>query len=89
MWHLQKPKDSFISNFRPKAEIITFTTKDKTLNQLNLLWGVEQFPIERKETFSEMLKSANDFLIKEKNIIKVIKLLLLLVHLRMWKQQQI
>jgi pyruvate kinase len=55
-----------ISNFRPKAEIITFTTKDKTLNQLNLLWGVEQFPIERKETFSEMLKSANDFLIKEK-----------------------
>jgi len=55
-----------ISNFRPKAEIITFTTKDKTLNQLNLLWGVEQFPIERKATFSEMLKSANDFLIKEK-----------------------
>ena len=55
-----------ISNFRPKAEIITFTTKDKTLNQLNILWGVEQFPIERKETFSEMLKSANDFLIKEK-----------------------
>ena len=55
-----------ISNFRPKAEIITFTTKDKTLNQLNILWGVEQFPIERKETFSEMLKSANDFLIEEK-----------------------
>ncbi len=55
-----------ISNFRPKAEIITFTTKDKTLNQLNILWGVKQFPIERKETFSEMLKSANDFLIEEK-----------------------
>ena len=55
-----------ISNFRPKAEIITFTTKDKTLNQLNILWGVSQFPIERKETFSEMLKSANDFLIEEK-----------------------
>ena len=55
-----------ISNFRPKAEIITFSTKDKTLKQLNLLWGVEQFPIEKKETFSEMLKSANDFLIKEK-----------------------
>ena len=55
-----------ISNFRPKAEIITFTTKDKTLNQLNILWGVNQFPIERKETFSEMLKSANDFLIEEK-----------------------
>tara|TARA_B100001057_G_scaffold494839_1_gene592281 strand:+ start:694 stop:2091 length:1398 start_codon:yes stop_codon:yes gene_type:complete len=55
-----------ISNFRPKAEIITFTTKDKTLNQLNILWGVNQFPIERKETFSEMLKSANDFLMEEK-----------------------
>ena len=46
--------------------IITFSTKDKTLKQLNLLWGVEQFPIEQKETFSEMLKSANDFLVKEK-----------------------
>ena len=55
-----------ISNFRPKAEIITFSTKDKTLKQLNLLLGVEQFPIEKKETFSEMLKSANDFLVKEK-----------------------
>ena len=55
-----------ISNFRPKAEIMTFSTKDKTLKQLNLLWGVEQFPIEKKETFSEMLKSANDFLVKEK-----------------------
>ena len=55
-----------ISNFRPKAEIITFSTRDKTLKQLNLLWGVEQFPIEKKETFSEMLKSANDFLVKEK-----------------------
>ena len=55
-----------ISNFRPKAEIITFSTKDKTLKQLNLLWGVEQFPMEKKETFSEMLKSANDFLVKEK-----------------------
>jgi pyruvate kinase len=55
-----------ISNFRPQAEIITFTTKIKTLNQMNLLWGVNQYPIERKNTFSEMLKSANDFLITEK-----------------------
>ena len=62
-----------ISNFRPKAEIITFTTKKKTLNQMNLLWGVDQFLIQREEHFSEMLKTANDFLINEKNIIKVIK----------------
>ena len=56
-----------ISNFRPKAEIITFSTKDKTLKQLNLFWGVEQFHIDKKEHFSEMLKSANDFLLEEKN----------------------
>ena len=55
-----------ISNFRPQAEIITFSTKQKTLNQMNLLWGVVQYPMERKEHFSEMLKSANDFLITEK-----------------------
>ena len=59
-----------ISNFRPKAKIITFTTKVKTLNQLNLFWGVEQFHIDRKEHFSEMLKSANDFLLEEKNFNK-------------------
>ena len=56
-----------ISNFRPKAKIITFTTKIRTLNQLNLFWGVEQFHIDKKEHFSEMLKSANDFLLEEKN----------------------
>ena len=56
-----------ISNFRPKAKIITFTTKVRTLNQLNLFWGVEQFHIGRKEHFSEMLKSANVFLLEEKN----------------------
>ena len=56
-----------ISNFRPKAKIITFTTKVRTLNQLNLFWGVEQFHIDKKEHFSEMLKSANDFLLEEKN----------------------
>jgi len=55
-----------ISNFRPQAEIITFSTRKKTLNQMNLLWGVVQYPMERKEHFSEMLKSANDFLITEK-----------------------
>ena len=59
-----------ISNFRPKAKIITFTTKVRTLNQLNLFWGVEQFHIDRKEHFSEMLKSANDFLLEEKNFNK-------------------
>ena len=55
-----------ISNFRPKAKIITFTTKKKTMNQMNLLWGVDQFLIQREEHFSEMLKTANDFLINEK-----------------------
>jgi pyruvate kinase len=59
-----------ISNFRPKAKIITFTTKIRTLNQLNLFWGVEQFHIDKKEHFSEMLKSANDFLLEEKNFNK-------------------
>ena len=59
-----------ISNFRPQAEIITFSTKNKTLNQMNLLWGVVQYPMERKEHFSEMLKSANDFLITEKKYSK-------------------
>ncbi len=56
-----------ISNYRPKAPIITFTSKEKTLKQLNILWGVEQYKIDRKETINEMLQLANDFLKKEKN----------------------
>ena len=55
-----------ISNYRPKSPIITFTSKSKTYNQMSLLWGVEQYKIERRNTFEEMLSDANDFLKNEK-----------------------
>ena len=55
-----------ISNYRPKSPIITFTSKSKTYNQMSLLWGVEQYKIDRRNTFEEMLSDANDFLKNEK-----------------------
>ena len=38
-----------ISNYRPEAPIFTFTSIDKTYNQMNILWGVEQIKITRLE----------------------------------------
>ena len=59
-----------ISNHRPDAPIFTFTTVEKTFNQLNLIWGVEQIKIERLETTDEMFAIANQWLTQEMNFIK-------------------
>jgi pyruvate kinase len=56
-----------ISNYRPRSPILTFTTKEKTYKQMNLLWGVDQFMMERKETFEEMLQEADSILSKSLN----------------------
>ncbi len=59
-----------ISNHRPNASIFTFTTTDKTFNQLNLIWGVEQIKIDRLETTDEMFAIANKWLLNEKKFSK-------------------
>ncbi len=59
-----------LSNHRPDAPIFTFTTIDKTYNQLNLLWGVEQVKINRLETTDEMFSIANKWLKAEMNFKK-------------------
>mgnify|MGYP003333557743 FL=1 len=59
-----------ISNHRPDAPIFTFTTVEKTFNQLNLIWGVEQIKIERLETTDEMFAIANQWLTEEMNYLK-------------------
>ena len=59
-----------ISNFRPSAPIITFSAKDLTLRQMNILWGVEQTKIERFDTTEEMFKIANSWLQTHKNFKK-------------------
>lgn len=56
-----------ISNYRPRSPILTFTTKEKTYKQMNMLWGVDQFMMERKETFEEMLQEADSILSKSLN----------------------
>ena len=59
-----------ISNFRPSAPIITFSAKDLTLRQMNILWGVEQIKIERFDTTEEMFKIADSWLQTHKNFKK-------------------
>ncbi|MDB3984323.1 pyruvate kinase [Acidimicrobiia bacterium] len=51
-----------ISNFRPSAPIITFSAKDLTLRQMNILWGVEQTKIDRFDTTEEMFQLADSWL---------------------------
>jgi pyruvate kinase len=59
-----------ISNFRPSAPIISFSAKDLTLRQMNILWGVEQTKIERFDTTEEMFKIADSWLQTHKNFKK-------------------
>ena len=59
-----------ISNFRPSAPIITFSAKDLTLRQMNILWGVEQTKIERFDTTEEMFQIAESWLQTHKNFKK-------------------
>ena len=59
-----------ISNHRPDAPIFTFTTVEKTFNQLNLIWGVKQIKIDRLETTDEMFAIANQWLTEEMNFLK-------------------
>tara|TARA_A100001035_G_scaffold279346_1_gene280480 strand:+ start:183 stop:1580 length:1398 start_codon:yes stop_codon:yes gene_type:complete len=59
-----------ISNYRPEAPIFTMTTIDKTYNQMNLLWGVQQIKIHRLETTPEMFEIADTWLQNNKNFKK-------------------
>ena len=59
-----------ISNYRPEAPIFTMTTIDKTYNQMNILWGVQQIKIERLETTSEMFEIADTWLQNNKKFKK-------------------
>lgn len=59
-----------ISNYRPDAPIITFSAKDLTLRQMNILWGVEQAKIERFDTTEEMFEIADSWLQSNKNFKK-------------------
>ena len=56
-----------ISNYRPQAPVFTFTSIDKTYNQMNILWGVEQIKITRLNTTDEMFKIADSWLQNNKN----------------------
>ena len=59
-----------ISNYRPEAPIFTMTTIDKTYNQMNILWGVQQIKIDRLETTSEMFEIADTWLQNNKKFKK-------------------
>ncbi|WP_196891282.1 pyruvate kinase [Aureivirga marina] len=58
-----------ISAWRPKADIITFTSNKRILTMLNLLWGVNAYFYDRKVSTDETVEDINNFA-KEKGIVK-------------------
>jgi len=54
-----------LSNFRPNASIIAISPNKKLCGELSIYWGVTTFPIGQKLTIDEMLKDAEELLLKE------------------------
>ncbi|MEM2900031.1 MAG: pyruvate kinase, partial [Thermoplasmata archaeon] len=54
----------YMSKYRPETRIIAFTTNEKTCNQLSLLWGVNPFVLEYTEDTSELIRKAEEFMLK-------------------------
>ncbi len=53
----------FMSKYRPETRIIALTTREKTRDQLALLWGVNPFVMEYTKDTSEMILKAEEFLL--------------------------
>ena len=57
-----------LSKHRPKARIFAFTRAEWICNRLNLLWGVEPFHHNRWSSAEEMVSSAEQELLRRKEI---------------------
>ena len=55
-----------ISRFRPSVPIVAIAPHLKTVNQLNLSWGVQSYPIAFTASFDNLLKKIKQLLIKQK-----------------------
>ena len=58
-----------ISAWRPKADIITFTSNKRLLTMLNLLWGVNAYYYDRRVSTDETVEDINNFA-KENGMVK-------------------
>ncbi len=54
-----------LSNFRPNATIIALSPYERLCGELSLFWGVKTFTIKQKSTIDEMLKVAEELLLRE------------------------
>ena len=58
-----------ISAWRPAAHILTFTSNERILTQLSLLWGVKAFFYDRFVSTDETVEDVNKFA-KEKGFVE-------------------
>jgi pyruvate kinase len=54
-----------LSNFRPNATIIAISPNEKLCGELSLYWGVKTFTMKQKSNIDEMLKLAEELLLRE------------------------
>lgn len=57
-----------ISKYRPKTSIYAFAANDHVCARLNLMWGVKPIACEMGITSEEMLKNAEDLLLKRQAV---------------------
>ena len=74
-----------ISSWRPKTHVLVFTSNDRILNQLNLLWGVKAFYYDSTESTDKTIEEINKIAFEsgylQKND-KVINLTSMPIHLK-------
>jgi pyruvate kinase len=54
-----------LSNFRPNASIVAISPNKKLCGELSLYWGIATYTINQKLNIDDMLKDAEDLLLKE------------------------
>ncbi len=55
---------NIISGFRPKARLVAVTDQIETLNRLELIWGLQTFPIRPYSTLDQVLEQVEKILIQ-------------------------
>lgn len=55
---------NIISGFRPKARIVAVTDQIETLNRLELIWGLQTFPIRPYSTLDQVIEQVEKILIQ-------------------------
>lgn len=73
-----------LSRLRPTAKIFAFTSDEKLLTRLNLVWGVTAFHYEKHGTSEETIEDVKNFL-KNKGVVDVGDIIVNTLSMPLWR----